>query len=111
MIWSPLDGDSVPAGHLKVSGVAWNDGVVRIEGVELSIDDGGNWQQAQVSTSSSPYGWHLWESTVKLPSGRQEIWARAIDAAGRTQPLDGSIHWNPSGYEWSGVDKVKISVS
>lgn len=111
MIWSPLDGDSVPSGRLKVSGVAWNDGVVRIEGVELSIDDGENWQQAQVSTSSSPYGWHLWESTVKLPSGRQEIWARAVDAAGRTQPLDGSIHWNPSGYEWSGVDKIKINVS
>ena len=38
------------------------------------------------------------------------VWSRAIDALGRSQPLDGSIRWNPHGYEWNGVDKVEINV-
>jgi hypothetical protein len=45
-----------------------------------------------------------------LPAGKRELWARTVDALGRTQPLDGSIHWNPSGYEWNGVEKISVTV-
>ena len=43
-------------------------------------------------------------------TGACEIWARAIDALGRTQPLDGAIYWNPNGYEWTGVFKSEVIV-
>jgi hypothetical protein len=33
-----------------------------------------------------------------------------VDALGRTQPLDGSIAWNPAGYAWNGVDAVTVTV-
>jgi hypothetical protein len=36
--------------------------------------------------------------------------SRAIDALGRTQSLEGSIFWNPNGYEWTGVFKVEVTV-
>ena len=110
MIWRPLEGGSVPAGRLEVSGVAWNDGLVKIEAVDLSTDGGRNWRQARLDVPSSPYSWYLWDIDLELPSGLHELWARAVDTAGRTQPLDGSIYWNPSGYEWNGVDKVNVSV-
>jgi hypothetical protein len=32
------------------------------------------------------------------------------DALGRSQPLDGSIYWNPNGYEWTGVYKSQVTV-
>ncbi len=110
LIWVPLDGDSVEAEGLEVRGVAWNDGLVRIETVEVSINAGETWQRAQLETPSSPFAWYHWTASVQLPFGQHEVWARAVDAAGRTQPLDGSIHWNPSGYEWNGVGKIKITV-
>ena len=90
--------------------MAWNDGLVKIEAVDLSTDGGRNWRQARLDVPSSPYSWYLWDIDLELPSGLHELWARAVDTAGRTQPLDGSIYWNPSGYEWNGVDKVNVSV-
>jgi sulfite oxidase len=48
---------------------------------------------------------------ANLKPGVHEIWSRAIDALGRTQPLDGSIFWNPNGYEWTGVFKVEVTVN
>ena len=36
---------------------------------------------------------------------------RAFDPVGNAQPLDGSIRWNPSGYEWHGADYVDVTVA
>jgi sulfite oxidase len=49
-------------------------------------------------------------TSLNPPPGVYEIWSRAIDALGRTQPLDGSIFWNPNGYEWTGVFKSEVTV-
>jgi hypothetical protein len=47
---------------------------------------------------------------AQLEPGVYEIWSLAIDALGRSQPLDGSIYWNPNGYEWTGVFKTELTV-
>jgi DMSO/TMAO reductase YedYZ molybdopterin-dependent catalytic subunit len=107
----PLDGDSVAAGQVRVKGVAWNDGVVPIEAVLVSSDQGRSWQQTALTRPDSPYAWYHWEGAVALSSGGHELWVRAVDALGRSQPLDGSVHWNPSGYEWFGVERIKVSAA
>jgi sulfite oxidase len=43
-------------------------------------------------------------------SGRNQLMARATDALGRSQPMDGLSRWNPRGYEWNGVERVEIVV-
>lgn len=111
VIFSPLDGETVKAGTVKVSGVAWNDGVVPIDQVEVSIDRGKTWQTAKPQAPDSPFGWTHWETYVALSAGEREIWVRAIDKLGRTQPLNGGIDWNPSGYEWNGADRITVKVS
>ena len=111
MIWSPAGGDTLESGRAKVSGVAWNDGEVKLDVVEVSVDQGRSWQKAEVETPSSLYAWYPWTASIELPAGDAEIWSRAWDALGRGQPLDGAIQWNPSGYEWYGVDKITVSVS
>ena len=42
--------------------------------------------------------------------GTYEVWSRSVDALGRSQPLDGTIYWNPNGYEWNGVHQIQVTV-
>jgi hypothetical protein len=109
VIFAPLDGESPKAGEIEVRGVAFNDGATRIEAVELSLDDGQSWRRAVLKTPRSPYAWYPWTARLTLAKGRQRILARAVDALGRTQPLDGTIDWNPAGYGWHGVHAVEVT--
>ncbi len=110
-ILSPEQGATLSAGDLSVSGVAYNDGSARLKSVLVSVDRGQHWQPAGFETPESPYAWYPWSTQIQLEPGEHEIWARAIDALGRTQPLDGAVDWNPNGYEWTGVFKTEVTVS
>ncbi|MEY4177033.1 MAG: hypothetical protein RLY70_607, partial [Planctomycetota bacterium] len=35
---------------------------------------------------------------------------RAIDTLGNSQPLDGTVAWNPDGYVWNGADRVTVRI-
>ena len=110
-ILQPESGAKLKAGAVTVSGVAYNDGSVRLETVLVSFDRGQSWQPAKFEVPDSPYAWYRWTTQANLKPGVHEIWSRAIDALGRTQPLEGSIFWNPNGYEWTGVFKVDVTVN
>ena len=110
-IFAPLDGETLKAGKTTVRGVAFNDGSAKIDAVEVSLDDGRSWRRAKLETPKSPYAWHPWTAEVEIDRGVHRILARAVDALGRTQPLDGSIGWNPAGYCWNGVQRVQVNVS
>jgi sulfite oxidase len=110
-ILEPESGAKLKAGAVTVIGVAYNDGSVRLESVLVSFNRGQSWQPAKFEVPDSPYAWYRWTSQANFKPGVHEIWSRAIDALGRTQPLDGSIFWNPNGYEWTGVFKVEVTVN
>jgi sulfite oxidase len=110
-ILAPESGATLKAGAVTVSGVAYNDGSVRLESVLVSLDRGQSWQPAKFEVPDSPYAWYRWTTQANLKPGVHEIWSRAIDALGRTQPLEGSIFWNPNGYEWTGVFKTEVAVN
>ena len=110
VIFAPLDGEQVAAGKVEIRGVAWNDGLARIEAVEVSTDGGDSWRKSKLQQPTSPFAWHPWSLTIEFAKGSQTILARAVDAQGRTQPLDGSIAWNPAGYAWNGADQITITV-
>jgi sulfite oxidase len=110
-ILDPLPGAKLKAGPITVSGVAYNDGKAPIESVLVSVDKGESWQPAQFEVPKSPYSWYQWRAQRTLKPGTHEIWARATDALGRSQPLDGKIFWNPNGYEWTGVFKNEVTVT
>ena len=107
-ILDPLPGARVTAGPVPVSGVAYNDGSVRLESVLVSADRGQSWRSAEFQAPNSPYAWYQWTTQVELQPGVHEIWSRAIDALGRSQPLDGSVYWNPNGYEWTGMFHAEV---
>jgi DMSO/TMAO reductase YedYZ molybdopterin-dependent catalytic subunit len=109
-ILEPQQNGTVPAGPVRVSGIAYNDGSAPLESVLVSFDRGESWKAAAFTRPDSPYAWHQWTTEADLQPGPHEIWSRAVDALGRSQPLDGSIYWNPNGYEWSGVYKTQVTV-
>ncbi|MEO2018461.1 MAG: sulfite oxidase [Fuerstiella sp.] len=110
VLLSPTDGDHLRSGPTIVKGVAFNDGQAKITSVLLSFNHGQSWQQTALLPSASPYGWTRFRLQKTLSAGRHSIWCRAIDSHGRSQPLEGSIAWNPRGYEWNGVEKITIDV-
>jgi DMSO/TMAO reductase YedYZ molybdopterin-dependent catalytic subunit len=109
-IWAPLDGERLRPGPLEIRGPAWTAGRSLLGGVELSLDRGRSWRSAELDMSTSPFSWRLWRLPVVLEAGAHDLWARAFDASGNRQPLDGTEFWNPSGYEWNGVHKIRVTV-
>ncbi len=108
---SPQPGARLTRGKVPVVGVAFNDGAARIDSVLVSTDQGQSWAKASLEVPESHYAWYRWHATVTLPPGRHQLWARAVDALGRSQPLEGSVYWNPKGYTWNGVEKIDVTVA
>lgn len=111
VLLTPNDGDTVPAGNVVLKGIAFTDGQAGITSVVISTDRGATWQAARLSPSDSRFGWTQFHLSVQLPAGQQAIWCRATDELGRSQPIDGSIAWNPRGYEWNGVEQIELTVT
>ncbi len=108
IVLKPSDQSECKTGRQAVEGLAFNDGGCKISSVLVSSDQGASWKKAKLSHPQSKYAWTRFRAEVTIRSGNQEIWTRAIDERGRSQPLDGSITWNPRGYEWNGVEKVVV---
>ena len=109
-IFAPIDGSTVTAGiKIDLRGVAWNDGSAELVAVEVSQDQGATWRSTQLSPSAGPYAFRQWSSIASFDKGEQAIWIRAVDALGRTQPIDGGLFWNPGGYAWNAIEKIGVS--
>ncbi len=110
LLWQPLVGETLHAGNVPLGGIAWNDGRSRVARVALSCDGGQTWQDAALEQPESPYGWTRWSLSLPLAPGEPEIWVCAFDDAGHAQPLDPNAGWNPAGYEWHSVLRVRLAV-
>ena len=108
VIVSPVDGQKVALGAVKVKGAAWA-GEYPIGSVEVSADSGRNWRPAKLGPDTSRYGWRFWETDWSAGrTGSYVLMARATDEAGETQPL--VEEWNPSGYLWNVAPQVRVEV-
>lgn len=108
-LFMPADGSTVK-GSFVARGVAWNDGTAELTSVDLSSDHGRTWRSADLAPAHGAFAFREWTLPMSLSVGRHQLWVRAVDAKGRTQPLDGGLHWNPGGYAWNGVEIVTVSV-
>jgi len=111
IVTSPANGTRLPAGARSIAlrGAAWGSasGVAR---VEVSADAGQTWQQAATTPPTNPFDWTRWTHTLPVPSnGYFEIWVRATDRNGVTQPLV-ATNWNPQGYGSNPVNRIAVLV-
>ena len=111
VITAPADGTRPPAGtrELAVRGHAWA-GDLTVREVFVSLDFGQSWQAADVAAPVNPYAWQRWSTTLALPSaGYFEIWARAVDGSGVSQPF-AAPNWNPGGYGGNAYHRIAVLV-
>jgi DMSO/TMAO reductase YedYZ molybdopterin-dependent catalytic subunit len=95
----PRDGADVPAGRLRVGGVAWAQHT-GIERVEYRLD-GQAWAEAELGRVPHVDTWVQWTGTVEVAPGRHTLAVRATDRSGYTQTSvrtdvvpDGATGWH-----------------
>jgi len=106
-ICSPVAGQSLPAGKVRIQGYACSGGERRVEWVEISLDGGGTWRKVSFTGPHEPWAWRLWELAVDLAPGEYTAVCRAWDSAGTAQPESLRQVWNFKGYlnnAWHRVD-------
>jgi sulfite oxidase len=94
----PGDDEVIPAGPLRISGWALAGDGRGIGRVDVSLDGGHTWRQADLQPAISQWAWRLWSLTVDARPGPISVTARAWDETGVTQPESPAHLWNPRGY-------------
>lgn len=108
-ILRPDDGQSLPAGPTVVSGYAYAGEDREVARVDVSIDGGRHWQQADLGAGAGPWAWRLWRTTIDLRRGPLEIVARAWDTSAATQPEHAEHLWNPRGYVNNSWARIRVT--
>ena len=110
LITSPARCGATPSRTIKLAGKAWS-GAGDVARVDLSFDHGLTWTRAtSLSAPANKWAWQTWNATVTVPtSGTWQIFARATDVTGATQPMI-APYWNPKGYQNNAVMDLKIVV-
>ncbi len=99
----PKGFDTVPAGKVRVAGVAWaqHTGIDRVD-VRLGR---GNWQPATLSREVGRDTWRMWWTEFDVPAGSHQVLCRATDKSGYTQTdaragtvPDGATGWHTIGF-------------
>jgi sulfite oxidase len=106
----PEDGATVRASEaLEVRGYAFAGGRREVERVDVSLDGGHSWKQADLGEDQGQWAWRLWHTDVTLEPGEHEITVRAWDSAAGTQPEDPAGSWNPKGYANNAWGRVTVT--
>jgi sulfite oxidase len=108
-VLSPADGDTVAAGPLEVRGYAFAGGERHVARVDVSLDGGKSWSQAELLDDLGRWAWRHWRITVDLAPGEHEIIVRAWDSSAATQPEDEAALWNPKGYVNNARPRVRVT--
>jgi sulfite oxidase len=104
----PTDGAEIPAGPLTIRGWALAGDGHGIGRVDVSLDGGNSWRQADLHSPISRWAWRLWSITVDTEPGLVSLTARAWDDTGVTQPESPASLWNPRGYGNNAWAHVKV---
>jgi sulfite oxidase len=107
----PGDDAEVPTGPLTIHGWALAGDGRGIGRVDVSLDGGHTWRQADLQPATSRWAWRLWSFTVEAHSGPMTLSARAWDDTGVTQPESAAALWNPRGYANNAWAHVEVNVS
>jgi sulfite oxidase len=107
-VLSPAGGETVAAGPVEVRGYAFAGGERHVARVDVSLDGGETWSQAELLDDLGRWAWRHWRITVDLAPGEHEILVRAWDSSAATQPEDEASLWNPKGYVNNARPRIRV---
>ncbi len=95
---------------IELRGAAWA-GDYQVRQVDISVDRGATWQQANLQAPKNRHDWQRWTARIDVPAGARslDIWARGTDELGRVQPLTVE-NWNPHGVGGNPVHRIAIKL-
>lgn len=109
VITFPADGTKLTSKKLDLRGHAWA-GDYDIKTVDISTDFGVTWKPAKVGAPPNRFAWQRFTAAIDLPTaGYYEIWAKATDSKGVTQPFAAG-NWNPQGYGGNPLNRIRVLV-
>ena len=98
---------TLDAGPVVLEGRAWS-GWGRVTRVEVSVDGGASWSDAQLSEPVGTYAWRHWTHGWTAEAGTHELVVRATDETDRVQPTEPP--WNHHGLSNNLVQRVLVVV-
>ncbi|MCP9495344.1 MAG: molybdopterin-dependent oxidoreductase [Pyrinomonadaceae bacterium MAG19_C2-C3] len=118
-ICAPEAGANMPEGKCAISGYATAGGGRSVERVDVSIDGGASWVEAEfvrseendASSNDARWAWRLWTCEAELSKGTHTVIARAFDSAANTQPESAASIWNFKGYMNNAWHRVEVDVN
>jgi len=98
----------VDRGPCRLEGRAWS-GWDAIERVDVSVDGGVIWLEAELEVQPDTRSWVRWTMNWDAHEpGAYVLSSRARDAAGNEQPLE--PRWNLKGYANNAVERIPVTV-
>jgi sulfane dehydrogenase subunit SoxC len=98
----------VSDGPCLIEGRAWS-GRGDVTRVEVSVDAGRTWSDAELGKQPSAHAWWPWRFAWTAEfEGEHELCCRATDSSGAQQPIDG--RWNVGGYANNAIQRVPVTV-
>jgi DMSO/TMAO reductase YedYZ molybdopterin-dependent catalytic subunit len=95
---------------LQLRGHAWA-GDRSVSTMAVSTDFGATWKNCQLQPAANRLAWQHWSAEVGFPqAGYYEVWARATDEQGRSQPMV-VPGWNPKGYLNNAAHRIAVAVT
>ncbi len=108
LITYPKSGLMIDKGkQFEIRGHAWA-GELEVAKVSYSIDFGATWHSCELERPANRLAWQHWKARVRLPEkGYYEIWAKATDSNGVSQPMV-VPGWNPRGYLNNACHRIAV---
>jgi sulfite oxidase len=107
-VLAPADCSTIAPGPVDVRGYAFAGGERSVARVDVSLDGGASWSQADLLEDLGRWAWRHWRITVDLAPGEHEVLVRAWDSSAATQPEDEAALWNPGGYVNNARPRVRV---
>ena len=94
------------AAPVTLRGIAFG-GDCGVAQVDVSIDDGRTWHEAQLGGDEGKYGFRKWEKQLTFPTpGEQSLRVRCTNSNGVPQPA--VPNWNPAGFMRNVIESTRI---
>ena len=97
----------VEAGPVTLTGRAWA-GRLGVSRVEVSVDGGASWSEAELGEEVSPHAWRAWSFGWQAKPGTYALCVRASDSEGNVQPV--TQPWNFQGMGNNMAQRVDVLV-
>lgn len=115
-ITEPQDGATVESGEVTIKGYAWSGGGRAVIRVDVSIDGGLTWQEAQLEGEEQcpqkAWAWRIWHLTAQVPAEQKELHVvcKAVDDSYNVQPDTVAPIWNLRGVLSNAWHRVRVHV-